>query len=248
MIRDGSTFCNHRTGGDEMRGRARWIALGAVLALGVGIAAVAGAATRTHTQKFAGPPIVIGAAVDLTKNMAPFDAPAVQAAQIEIKKINAEGGVLGRPLQLKVINDQLDPQKTKQAALTADLQRCRDRLGHLRRRLRDAGDPGVPQRQDADDRAVHRHRPDGPLALRRCRASSRSATATRRRTRARRWPQYAFKQRLAVERRRDRQPARVLQERLQGVHDPLPAARRQDRRRRSRSPRATRRSATSSPA
>ncbi len=101
-----------------MRGRMRWIALGAVLALGVGVAAVAGAATKHKTTKFAGPPIVIGAAVDLTKNMAPFDAPAVQAAQIEIKKINAAGGVLGRPLQLNVINDQLDPQKTKQAALT----------------------------------------------------------------------------------------------------------------------------------
>ena len=101
-----------------MKGRMRWIALGAVLALGVGIAAVAGAATSHKTAKFAGPPIIIGAAVDLTKNMAPFDAPAVQAAQIEIKKINAAGGVLGRPLQLNVINDQLDPQKTKQAALT----------------------------------------------------------------------------------------------------------------------------------
>ena len=101
-----------------MKGRVRWIALGAVVALGVGIAAVAGAATRHGTQHFAGPPIVIGAAVDLTKNMAPFDAPAVQAAQIEINKINKAGGVLGRPLQLKVINDQLDPQKTKQAALT----------------------------------------------------------------------------------------------------------------------------------
>ncbi len=101
-----------------MKGRVRWIALGAVLALGVGIAAVAGAANTHKAQKFAGPPIVIGAAVDMTKNMAPFDAPAVQAAQIEIKKINAAGGVLGRPLQLNVINDQLDPQKTKQAALT----------------------------------------------------------------------------------------------------------------------------------
>ena len=76
-----------------MKGRMRWIALGAVLVLGVGVAAVAGAATSHKTAKFAGPPIIIGAAVDLTKNMAPFDAPAVQAAQIEIKKINAAGGV-----------------------------------------------------------------------------------------------------------------------------------------------------------
>ena len=63
-----------------------------------------------------GKPILIGAAVDLTKNMAPFDAPALAAAQIEIKKINAHGGVLGRPLQIIPINDQLDPTRTQQAA------------------------------------------------------------------------------------------------------------------------------------
>ena len=51
---------------------------------------------------------MIGAAIDLTKNMAPFDAPALAAAQIEIKKINAAGGVDGHPLVLKFINDQLD--------------------------------------------------------------------------------------------------------------------------------------------
>ena len=49
--------------------------------------------------------------------MAPFDAPALVAAQIEIKKINAAGGVHGRPLKLVSINDQLDPQRTKQAAV-----------------------------------------------------------------------------------------------------------------------------------
>jgi len=86
------------------------------------VAAVAGiiaarAAARTDSGA-AKPPIVIGAVVDLTKNMAPFDAPALGAAQAEIAKINAAGGVNGRPLQLKFINDQLDPNKTKQAAAT----------------------------------------------------------------------------------------------------------------------------------
>ena len=59
---------------------------------------------------------MIGAAIDTTKNMAPFDAPALTAAQIEIKKINAAGGVDGHPLVLKFINDQLDAPQTKQAA------------------------------------------------------------------------------------------------------------------------------------
>lgn len=91
-------------------------ALGAVLAGFALLLVVSAAATAKTTRAAAGKPIVIGAAVDLTKNMAPFDAPALLAAQLEIKKINAAGGVLGRPLKLQFINDQLDPQRTKQAA------------------------------------------------------------------------------------------------------------------------------------
>jgi branched-chain amino acid transport system substrate-binding protein len=95
-----------------MRRRTAWVALGVLtLALAAFVGGAAG-------QPAAGKPIVIGAAVDLTKNMAPFDAPALAAAQAEIAKINAAGGVNGRPLQLKFINDQLDPNKTKQAAAT----------------------------------------------------------------------------------------------------------------------------------
>jgi branched-chain amino acid transport system substrate-binding protein len=95
-----------------MRRRTAWAALGVLtLALAVFVGGAAG-------KPAAGKPIVIGAAVDLTKNMAPFDAPALAAAQVEIAKINAKGGVNGRPLQLKFINDQLDPNKTKQAAAT----------------------------------------------------------------------------------------------------------------------------------
>jgi branched-chain amino acid transport system substrate-binding protein len=95
-----------------MRRRTAWAALGVLtLALAVFVGGAAG-------KPAAGKPIVIGAAVDLTKNMSPFDAPALAAAQIEIAKINAKGGINGRPLQLKFINDQLDPNKTKQAAAT----------------------------------------------------------------------------------------------------------------------------------
>jgi branched-chain amino acid transport system substrate-binding protein len=83
----------------------------ALLLVGAAVATARPAATPK------GKPILIGAAIDTTKNMAPFDAPALVAAQIEIKKINAAGGVLGRPLKLVSINDQLDPQRTKQAAV-----------------------------------------------------------------------------------------------------------------------------------
>lgn len=87
-----------------------------VVAVAAGIAATT-AAARTDTSA-AGKPIVIGAVVDLTKNMAPFDAPALLAAQLEIKAINAKGGVNGRPLKMVFVNDQLDAAKTKQGAVS----------------------------------------------------------------------------------------------------------------------------------
>lgn len=98
--------------------RARWwLAFGVILAVAAGLAAFAGTAARggSNAQR----PILIGWAGDLTKNMAPFDGPGLVSAQIEIKKINAAGGVNNRQLQLKFINTKLDPAKTKQAA--ADL-------------------------------------------------------------------------------------------------------------------------------
>jgi branched-chain amino acid transport system substrate-binding protein len=62
-------------------------------------------------------PIKIGAAIDLTGNMAPFDAPALASAQIAIEKINAAGGVMGRQLELKFVDTKLDPAATKAAAV-----------------------------------------------------------------------------------------------------------------------------------
>jgi branched-chain amino acid transport system substrate-binding protein len=86
-----------------------------IIAVAAGVlAATAAAHTDTTAAK---PPIVIGAVVDLTKNMAPFDAPALLAAQLEIKAINKKGGVDGRQLKIVFLNDQLDPAKTKQFAV-----------------------------------------------------------------------------------------------------------------------------------
>jgi branched-chain amino acid transport system substrate-binding protein len=86
-----------------------------IVAVAAGILAATAAAhgNRATAKK----PIVIGAVVDLTKNMAPFDAPALLAAQLEIKAINAKGGVNGRKLKIVFLNDQLDPSKTKQFAV-----------------------------------------------------------------------------------------------------------------------------------
>jgi branched-chain amino acid transport system substrate-binding protein len=95
------------------RSRRAPLALAIVAVAAAGLAATAAAHTSSSAAQ---KPIVIGAVVDLTKDMAPFDAPALLAAQLEIKKINAKGGVAGRKLKLISLNDQLDPAKTKQYA------------------------------------------------------------------------------------------------------------------------------------
>jgi branched-chain amino acid transport system substrate-binding protein len=83
-----------------------------VLALAA-IAAAIGAATASGKSS-AGPTIVVGAAVDLTSSMKPFDSPALAGAQIEAKKIAAVGGP---NFVIKVCNHQLKKQKSCAAQL-----------------------------------------------------------------------------------------------------------------------------------
>ncbi|MBA3765191.1 MAG: ABC transporter substrate-binding protein [Actinobacteria bacterium] len=51
-------------------------------------------------------PIVIGWAFDGNGAMAPFDGPALAAAQIRVKQVNARGGVSGRKLQIATCDTQ----------------------------------------------------------------------------------------------------------------------------------------------
>jgi branched-chain amino acid transport system substrate-binding protein len=109
----------------------RWsLLLALLLAFGLAVAACGGddeddggdggdvaAETGGGGEEATDEPIVIGAAVDLTGQMAPFDGPAITAAEIQVAKINEEGGVNGRELQLRVIDHQLDPERTKSAAI-----------------------------------------------------------------------------------------------------------------------------------
>jgi branched-chain amino acid transport system substrate-binding protein len=77
----------------------------AALVVGVAAAALvlaATAAARTH----AGNPIVIGWAFDSKGAMAPFDGPALAAAQLRVKQLDAKGGVNGRPLEIKTCDTQ----------------------------------------------------------------------------------------------------------------------------------------------
>ncbi|HEY1557324.1 MAG TPA: ABC transporter substrate-binding protein, partial [Kofleriaceae bacterium] len=68
----------------------------------VALAATAAARTTVHKAS----PITIGWAFDSKGAMAPFDNPALAAAQIRVKQINAKGGVDGRPLVIKTCDTQ----------------------------------------------------------------------------------------------------------------------------------------------
>ena len=86
----------------------------AVLAL-VAVAALATlGATSASGKSSKGPTIVIGAALDLTAGMKPFDSPALAGAQIEAKKLAAAGGP---NFVIKVCNHQLKKQKSCAAQL-----------------------------------------------------------------------------------------------------------------------------------
>ena len=72
----------------------------------------AAAAARTHSA--AKGPIIIGWAHDSTGPMAPFDGPALAAAQLELKKINKKG-VDGRKVQIKTCDTQGDDSSASKA-------------------------------------------------------------------------------------------------------------------------------------
>jgi branched-chain amino acid transport system substrate-binding protein len=91
--------------------------LGIVAALGL-VAASIGltAAASTAAGKSSAPQatIIVGAAVDLTSSMKPFDSPALAGAQIQAAKLAAKGGP---NFQIKVCNHQLKKQKSCAAQL-----------------------------------------------------------------------------------------------------------------------------------
>ncbi|HEY2779067.1 MAG TPA: ABC transporter substrate-binding protein [Gaiellaceae bacterium] len=95
------------------RSRVGLVLAAAAIAL-VALAATAAARTTTHKAS----PITIGWAFDSKGSMAPFDGPALAAAQLRIKQWNAKGGVDGRQLQIKTCDTQSNkPAVAKACAL-----------------------------------------------------------------------------------------------------------------------------------
>ena len=87
-----------------MRKLSTRVGLVLVVAAAALVALAATAAARTTSSH--GAPIVIGWAYDSKGAMAPFDNPALAAAQLRVKTVNAHGGVLGRPLVIKTCDTQ----------------------------------------------------------------------------------------------------------------------------------------------
>jgi branched-chain amino acid transport system substrate-binding protein len=97
-----------------MRVRGRWafvtVALLALVLIGSALAATAG-----HRTAQAKAPIIIGWAFDGKGNMAPFDGPALAAAQLRVAQVNAKGGVNGRKLQIRTCDTQSNNPATAKA-------------------------------------------------------------------------------------------------------------------------------------
>ncbi len=100
-----------------MRVRGRWAFVTAPL-LALVLIGSALAATAGHRTAQAKAPIIIGWAFDGTGSMAPFDGPALAAANVRVSQVNAKGGVNGRKLEIRTCDTQSnDPTTAKACAL-----------------------------------------------------------------------------------------------------------------------------------
>ena len=95
-----------------MRGARRWGALAAGLAVAVAVVGTTGGSAAVEQ----GGPIVIGWAFDSKGNMAPFDGPALAAAKIHVKNLNAKGG---RQIRIETCDtNNNNPARAKSCART----------------------------------------------------------------------------------------------------------------------------------
>jgi branched-chain amino acid transport system substrate-binding protein len=96
-----------------MRRAGKWCALVGLATVAVALAGATGGSASVAQR----PAIVIGWAHDSKGNMAPFDGPALAAAKIRVRQINAKGGVGGRPLRIVTCDTQGNsPTRAKSCA------------------------------------------------------------------------------------------------------------------------------------
>jgi len=100
-----------------MRDRIGWSVAALFAALALGAAGCGG--DDEAAEPAAEGPITIGWAFDSSGQMAPFDGPALAAAQIRVGQLNEQGGVDGRELRIETCDTQNnDPARAKICATT----------------------------------------------------------------------------------------------------------------------------------
>jgi branched-chain amino acid transport system substrate-binding protein len=99
--------------------------MGAIAAAFATLTAVA-AITAASAPAAANDPIVIGWAFDGNGAMAPFDGPALAAAQIRVRQVNAKGGVNGRRLRIATCDTQGNKPAIARACAAKLLQQGAD--------------------------------------------------------------------------------------------------------------------------
>ena len=92
---------------------------GLIAAAAVG-AALAFAAAPARAQS--GAPITVGVITELSGSYSFFGTACRQGIEYAQKKIAAEGGALGRPLNFKIVDDQTNPAQAVAAARSLDVQ------------------------------------------------------------------------------------------------------------------------------
>ncbi len=83
----------------------------AVALLALGLAVIAGGVQQASARKAAPAPIVVGSTLSLTGSFAATGVIHKAAGEAFVQWINANGGLLGRPVQWKLYDDESDPAK-----------------------------------------------------------------------------------------------------------------------------------------
>lgn len=80
---------------------------------------------------FAADTIKLGVAGPHSGDLAPYGIPAMKAAQLVVKKVNASGGVLGKQVELLIQDDQCKPEIATNTATKLVTEGANVVLGHI---------------------------------------------------------------------------------------------------------------------
>ena len=206
------------------KGKGAFVAL-LVVAI-TAVAVMVGAATAAPQK-----PIVIGWAFDGKGAMAPFDGPALAAAQIRVKEWNAKGGVKGRKLKISTCDTQGNKPAIAKACAAKLLGQGVDVMfttcdvdfaAPVVQESINAGKLTVAPCIGTDQMGPKRFGAKGRLAFSFGNVAQDEGSAM---------AEYAWSKGWKTAAARHRHRDRLLQGRRQGVQGPLHAARREDRRR-----------------